>query len=672
MNIDDGQISKAAATLRCLSVDMIEKAASGHPGAAMGMADIAAVLWLRFLKFDPSQPAWADRDRLVFSGGHASALLYSLLHLSGAGLSMDDLRNFRQLGSRTPGHPERGVTPGVEVTTGPLGQGFAMAVGMALAERFQAARDNVPGHEIVSHRTWCFLGDGDMQEGISHEAASLAGLQKLDRLVCMYDSNGITIEGSTALSSADDTRRRFESYGWKVFEADGHDIAAITAKIRAAMRTEGKPSLIIFKTEIGHGAPAKGGTAGCHGAPLGAEEAAAAKKALGFDPAQSFAVPEEAAAAFSQRARAMRRVRLAWDREFAKWEEAAGAEKAAVRKAADALALPEGLRDALPVFAAGESVSTRAASGSVMNAIAPLVPSLVGGSADLAPSNKTYLKGFADMTAETPAGRNMRFGIRELGMAAVLNGMAAHGSVRPFGATFFVFSDYCRPAVRLAALMKLPVVFVFSHDSFYVGEDGATHQPVEQLASWRIMPDVLVLRPADANETAAAWMMALERKDGPTLLLLSRQNLPVLPPADPEGVRRGGYVAFDESPFNLPRPVDLSIVATGSEVSVAVEAAKRLVAAGRHVRVVSMPSPGLFLSQSQLYRDSVLPPSCGRRLIVEAGVRNGWEVFAEDRERTAYITLDRFGLSGKCSDLAKEFGFTPENVVAQANILLAR
>ena len=668
MTLTDEQALKAANTLRCLAVDMIEKANSGHPGAPMGLADVAAEFWLRFHKFDPSRTDWPDRDRLVFSGGHASALLYALLHLSGAGLSLDDLKNFRQLGSRTPGHPERGVVPGVEVTTGPLGQGFAMAVGMALAERMQAARDNTPDRTVVDHRTWCFLGDGDIEEGISHEAASLAGTLALDKLVCFYDSNNITIEGDTSLAMSDDTRARFESYGWKVFEADGHDHAAIVKALRSSVRPWGKPVLVIFRTKIGYGAPVKGGTADCHGAPLGAEEAAAAKKALGFDPAEFFAVPEDVAELFAARARSVRRQRLAWERAFDEWAKAEPA-KAAARRAADSFELPEGLAEALPSFEPGKSVATRSASGEVMNALAPLLPSFTGGSADLGPSNKTYLKGFADIKAGDYSGRNIRFGIRELGMAAVLNGMAAHGSFRPYGATFFVFSDYCRPAIRLAALMELPVVFVFSHDSFYVGEDGPTHEPVEHIASWRIMPNVLTLRPADANETVAAWRMALERKNGPTLLLLTRQNVPVLP-ANPEGVRRGGYVVYDETPLGLPRPLDLAIIATGSEVSLAVEAAKRLTAAGRRVRVVSVPSTELFLSQSQLYRDSVLPPECRRRLIVEAGISMGWNRFAAEPERTGYVTLDKFGLSGPCNALAAEFGFTVDNVVKSANRLL--
>ncbi len=670
MAITNELLTKAANTLRCLAIDMIETANSGHPGAPLGMADIAAGFWLRHHKFDPSAPAWADRDRLVFSGGHASALLYGLLHLSGAGLSIDDLKKFRQLGSRTPGHPERGLVPGVEATTGPLGQGFAMAVGMALAERMQAARDNTPGHTVVDHRTWCFLGDGDMEEGISHEAASFAGNLKLNKLVCFYDANGITIEGDVKLAMSDDTRRRFEAYGWKVLEADGHDHDAVNKAIRVALRSEDKPVLIICRTTIGFGAPTKKATADCHGAPLGAEEAAAAKQALGFDPAASFAVPEDVYAAFSSRARSVRRIRTAWEKDLAAWEKE-NPEKAGIRKAADEGLLPANLEESLPQFPADKPVATRAASGAVMNAIAPLVPALAGGSADLGPSNKTYLKNFADIKAGDFSGRNIRFGIRELGMAAILNGMAAHGSFRPYGATFFVFSDYCRPAIRLSAMMKLPVLYVFSHDSFYVGEDGPTHEPVEHLASWRIMPNVLVLRPADANETAAAWMLALERKDGPTILLLTRQNMPVLP-ANPAGVRRGGYVVYDETPLNLPRPIDIVLVATGSEVSLAVEAAKRLTAAGRRARVVSMPSTELFLSQSQLYRDSVLPPECGRRLFIEAGTRFGWNRFAIDPERTGYITLDRFGMSAPCNVLAKEFGFTAENVVSRASELLAK
>jgi len=662
MKYTDEQLKKAADTVRCLAADMIEKAKSGHPGAPLGMADLAVSLWLKFLNFDPKETKWANRDRLVFSGGHASALVYSLFHLAGVGgLSIDEVREFRQYGSRCAGHPERGVMPGVEVTTGPLGQGIAMAVGLALAERMEAARD---GDDVCSHRTWCFCGDGDLMEGISHEACSLAGRLALDRLVLVYDSNGITIEGSTGLAVADDVKKRFEGYGWKVLECDGHDFAAIDRTYRKAMKTAGQPTIIVAKTHIGFGVPGKQDTSDVHGAPLGPEALAGLKSALGFNPEESFFVPEDVYALFADRAAAMHRLFLRWRKAYGAWA-AANPEKSAAREAAYANTLPANLVEKLPAFDPAKPVATRGACGTVMNALAAEVPYLVGGSADLAPSNKTYLKGLGDIAPGSYSGRNFHYGIRELAMTSIVNGIVAHGGWRAFGATFAVFSDYCKPALRLAALMGVPSLFVFSHDSFYVGEDGPTHEPVEQLASLRSMPNMRAWRPADATETGYAWIEMLKRTDGPSCIFTTRQNLPILEGASAEGLARGGYVLFD----NSPKP-ELVFIASGSEVPIALEAAKTLAGEGKLVRVVSMPCMELFLRQSEGYRDGVLPPACKRRLIVEAGVRFGLDAFVVDKEFTRFLTMDGFGASGPYKTLAEHFGFTAAKVLSKAREIL--
>ena len=660
--VSNDELKLAANTIRCLAADMVEKAKSGHPGAPMGQADLAASLWLKFLNVDPKDEKWANRDRLVLSGGHGSTLAYSLFHLSGMGdLSIDELKNFRQFGSRTAGHPERGATPGVEVTTGPLGQGVAMAVGLAIAERMAAARDNVDGEEaVVDNRTWCFCGDGDLEEGISHEACSYAGLLKLDKLVLVYDSNNITIEGAADLSMADNTKMRFESYGWKVLECDGHDYDAIDRTFRKAMKVAGQPVIIIAKTQIGFGAPNKAGTSGVHGAPLGAEELAAAKKALGFDPEKSFYVPEEVYALFANRAAAVHRANLKWRKTFKAWA-AAHPEKAELRANAEKYAVPADIQDALPKWEAGKADATRNSCGIVLNAIAPKVPYLVGGSADLAPSNKTYLKGFADIGPGAFAGRNFHYGIRELAMTAIVNGITAYGTFRAYGATFFVFSDYCRPALRLAALMELPSIFVFSHDSFYVGEDGPTHEPVEQLPAMRTLPNVLTFRPADANETACAWVAALKHKTGPSCILTTRQNLPLLEGVSQEKFDKGAYVIWESSPHP-----ELLFLASGSEVSLAVEAAKKLADEGKRVRVVSMPEWSLFEKQPLAYRESVIPGTVRKRVIIEAASRFGWERYVVNPSTTRYITLDTFGASAPYKVLAEHFGFTVDNVLAKA------
>ena len=640
MKHEEKDMRLAANAIRVLVADMVEKAKSGHPGGSMGQADVAATLWLEYLKFVPSDPKWVGRDRLVFSGGHCSPLVYSLLHLSGTdSLSIDELKQFRQFGSRTAGHPERELICGIEVTTGPLGQGLAMGVGLALAAKMKSR----------TNRTWVLCGDGDLEEGISHEACSFAGTLGLGGLVAVYDSNNITIEGEATLAMRDDTRKRFESYGWNVLECDGHDFSSIRGAFDAAVADESRPVLVISHTHIGCGAPTKHDSSEVHGAPLGADELAGLKRALGYDPAASFVVPDEVYALFSARAAGMEKLRVA---------ESSAADPSPT-SSADCLA-------ALPKFDPAKSVATRSACGTVMNAIAEVCPELVGGSADLEPSNKTGLKKFGWVSAGDFGGRNIHFGIRELAMSAIVNGMAADGYLRPFGATFFVFSDYCKPAIRLAALMGLPSIYVFSHDSFYVGEDGPTHEPVEQIESLRCVPNFDVYRPADANETAACWAAMLARTEGPSCILTTRQNLPVLPDATTEKVMRGGYVLLEEGRQDENT---ILFVATGSEVHLCIAAAKALAAEGRGVRVVSLPCVELFTRQDAAYRESVVPAAMTRRVLAEAGVAKGLMEFAVAPATTRHLSLDHFGASGPYARLAEEFGFTPENCLRLAREL---
>ena len=646
MKLTTDELKLVSSTIRCLCADIVEKANSGHPGAPLGMADLASVLWLEHLNVDPKDPLWAGRDRLVFSGGHASALVYALFHLSGMGkLTMDELKTFRQWGSRCAGHPERGLMPGVEVTTGPLGQGIAMGVGLALAAKKAA----------IANKTWVFCGDGDLEEGISHEVCSWAGAMKLSDLILVYDSNHITIEGDTALAMRDDTKRRFESYGWKVLEVDGHDIEAIDRVYRRATHVKDQPVLVIATTHIGFGAPTKQDSAASHGAPLGAEEVAGLKRALGFDPEKSFFVPSEVYEMFKDRTGRCHRAALKF-------------KKLGWKKPVGDMADPAALLTALPQFPADKPVSTRSASGTVMNALAPLVPGLVGGSADLAPSNQTYLKGLGDIGPGSYDGRNIHFGIRELGMSAIVNGLTAFDETfRGFGATFFVFSDYCRPALRLAALMELPSIFVFSHDSYCVGEDGPTHEPVEHIAALRTMPNVMAWRPADAVETGYAWVEMLKHGTGPSCILTTRQNVPILEGVTAEGVAKGGYVVYSAGTQDANTVLYL---ASGSEVSLAVEAARRLAAEGVGVRVVSLPCVERFLAQLPAYREEVLPQSMAKRVIVEAGSRLGLDSFRLDARTTAYVTLDRFGASAPYKVLNEKFGFTVDNVYAKAKELV--
>ncbi len=639
------QLRLAANTVRCLCADIVDKANSGHPGAPLGMADLAVSLWLNHLNVVPADTAWPARDRLVFSGGHASSLVYALSHLAGVGgLSIDELKTFRQLGSRCAGHPERGVMPGVEVTTGPLGQGVAMGMGLALGAK--KAR--------TGNKTWIFCGDGDMQEGISHEACSWAGAMRLDDTILVYDSNGITIEGHTDLAMIDDTAKRFESYGWKVLACDGHDYDAIDAAYQAALATKGQPVLIVATTHIGCGAPTKQDTPHCHGSPLGTDETKKMKAAFGFDPEKTFDVPAEVYQLFADRAKEVAAKAEAW-------RAANPGVTGEVKKYDQAV-----LDAALPTFEVGASLATRNVNETVLNALAPVVPELVGGSADLAPSNKTYLKGLGDVTNGSFDGRNLHYGIRELAMTAIANGLTAFGDFRAYGATFFVFSDYCKPAIRLAALMKLPSLFVFSHDSFYVGEDGPTHEPIEQLASLRSMPNVTTFRPADANETAYAWSEMILNVTGPSCILTTRQNLPVLEGTSREGVKKGGYVIFEKGEQNADAVL---FIASGSEVSLAIDAAKKLAEEGRAVRVVSVPSMERFFAQEEAYIEKVTPFAMKKRVVVEAAGRFGLERYIADPRTTRYVTMSGFGDSAPYKVLAQKFGFTTENVLAVAKTL---
>lgn len=647
-------------TLRGFAMDAVQRASSGHPGAPMGLAPLAYTLWTRYLRHNPRDPQWPGRDRFVLSAGHASMLLYALLHLTGYDLPVDEIRDFRQWGSRTPGHPEHGLTPGVEATTGPLGQGFGMGVGMALAERLLAERFNRPGHTVIDHYTYAICSDGDLMEGVTAEAASLAGFLGLGKLIYLYDDNEITIEGSTALAFTEDVGKRFEAYGWHFQRIDGQDIAAVAAAIEEAQAAADRPSLIIASTTIAFGSPAKAGTAEAHGAPLGADEVLATKRALGWPTEPEFYVPAEALAEYRRAVDRGRGLQADWETRLAAYARAYPAEAEALRTAL-AGDLSPGWEEALPQFSADAgAMATRSASGRVLNAIAPAIPGLVGGSADLAPSNNTYLDGFGDVGPQQWSGRNLHFGVREHAMGTITNGMNLHGGVRAYAGTFLVFSDYMRPAIRMAALMETPSIFVFTHDSIGVGEDGPTHQPIEHLASLRAIPGLTVIRPADANETAAAWKIALGSR-GPVALALTRQNLPILEDAATvrAGVPRGAYVLRD-APGGTPRAI---VIATGSEVALALAAAETLAGEGIYVRVVSMPSWELFAAQPASYCAAVLPPDVPARIAVEAAATFGWERFTGDRGRI--IGIDRFGASAPGKVVMEKFGFTAANV-AQA------
>ena len=641
-------------TIRTLAMDAVQQANSGHPGTPMGMAPLAYVLWTRYLRHNPTDSAWPNRDRFVLSAGHASMLLYALLHLTGYDLSLDELKRFRQWGSLTPGHPEYGHTPGVEDTTGPLGQGISNAVGMAIAERMLAARFNRPGHAVVDHYTYVIAGDGDLMEGVSAETASLAGNLHLGKLVVFYDDNHITIEGSTDLAFCEGVADRFRAYGWHVLQIeDGNDLEEIDSVIDQARAEAEHPTLVVVRTHIGYGSPNKQDTAAAHGAPLGEDEVRATKRNLGWPYDEPFTVPDEAREVFLGAVGAGAEAQRDWREAVASYSKDHPAPAAELQRVL-AGKLPSGWSGALPTFEAGEKMATRAASGAVLNAIAEAVPELVGGSADLAPSTDTYLRGYGDIACEEFAGRNFHFGVREHAMGAVLNGIALHGGFRVYGGTFLVFSDYMRPPIRMAALMKLPVVFVYTHDSIGMGEDGPTHQPIEHLVGLRAIPNLVVLRPADANETAAAWRVALQRTDGPTVLVFSRQGLPVLRPGG--ALERGAYVVEDGT--------DIVLIGTGSEVSLCLAARELLSKEGVAARVVSMPSWELFREQPQTYRDEVLPPYVDR-IAVEAASPIGWREWAD-----ASVTLDHFGASAPADVLFEKFGFTAEGVAAKARELL--
>ncbi|MCD6507614.1 transketolase [Candidatus Poribacteria bacterium] len=652
-------------TLRFLSVDAVEKAKSGHPGAPMGAAPTAYVIWTRFLRHNPLNPLWPDRDRFILSMGHASMLLYSLLHLTGYDMSIEELRSFRQWGSHTPGHPEYDPHRGVETTTGPLGQGFGNAVGMAIAEAFLAARYNRPGHKIVDHYTYVMASDGDLMEGVSAEAASLAGHLGLGKLIVLYDSNRITIEGSTDIAFSEDVAKRFEAYGWQVLRVkDGNDVDDIAEAIQIARKDLSRPSLIIVPTHIGYGSP-KQDSAAAHGAPLGPEAVEAAKGNLGWPLEPSFYIPDEALKRFRQAVTEGERMESDWSERFETWRREYP-DLAKEWEMGQDWELPEGWEEKVPTFPTEKEIATRNASGEVLNAIASHIPYLIGGSADLAPSTKTYLKEFTDFQKGNHEGRNLRFGVREHAMGAILNGMMLHRGVLAYGGTFLVFSDYMRPPIRLAAMMGIPVRYIFTHDSIGVGEDGPTHQPVEQLPALRAIPNLVVIRPADANETAQAWIAALKRKDGPTALILTRQSLPVLDPDRypiREGVKRGAYV-LSESSGGKP---DLILIGTGSEVHLALKAQEKLASEGIKARVVSMPSWELFEMQEPEYRRYVLPPDMPR-LAIEAAVPLGWHRWVGDRGDV--IGLNRFGVSAPGKVALEKLGFNVDNVLAHARKLV--
>ena len=647
-------------------MDGVQAANSGHPGMPMGMADVAAVLWSKHLKFNPDNPAWADRDRFILSAGHGSMLIYSLLHLSGYDLPMEELKQFRQWGSRTAGHPEFGHTVGVETTTGPLGQGCGNGVGMAIAEEMLAARFNTDEHKLVDHYTYILASEGEFMEGVSNEVFSMAGNHGLGKIILFYDENFISIEGDTHITYTDDVKMRMEAYNWHVQQVDGHNTDEIDAAIQAAQNETDKPSVIICRTRIGFGSPNKEGGHECHGAPLGAEEVLASKKNLGMSE-ESFHVPQEVYDLFGAQAKAGAAAEEAWNARLADWK-SANPDRAAAWDLHQSGEVPADLISKLPVFEADSSLATRSASGKVLQSLAAELPFLVGGSADLAPSNNTDLKGLGDIGKDSFNARNFHFGVRELGMGAIMNGIQLHGGFRVFGATFLVFADYVRPAARLAALMGVPCIYVYTHDSFFVGEDGPTHQPVETLPSLRAVPNMTVIRPCDSNETAQAWVAALENREGPTAILLTRQNLKVLDRekfASADGLKKGVYTLW-QSGEGTP---DIILIGSGSEVGISLEAAERLAAEGTNVRLLSCASWELFEAQSAAYREEILPAACTRRVAVEAATAMGWEKYIGPEGRT--VTMSGFGASAPGAVLAEKFGFTADNVYSTAKELLS-
>ncbi len=660
--MDTELLQKAANVVRGLSIDGVQRANSGHPGLPMGAADFATVLWAGFLRHNPRNPQWFNRDRFVLSGGHGSMLLYSLLYLTGYDLSLDDLKNFRQWHSKTPGHPEYGDTPGVETTTGPLGQGLANAVGMALAETSLAARYNRPGFAVVDHYTYCMAGDGDLQEGVSHEAASFAGHNKLGKLIVLYDDNNITIDGKTELSFSEDVPGRFQSYGWHTQQVNGHDLAAVKAAIEAARKNTGQPSLIACKTIIGKGSPNKEGTSHVHGSPLGEDEIKLTKQALGL-PDEEFYVPEEVLAFFRQALTAGQENEAADEALLQEYQQKHPALYREFKNSGseDIAGL------SIQAFAAGKAMATRSASGEVLNQLAAQLPSLIGGSADLTPSNNTLPKSATGYSPQNRNGRYLHYGVREFGMAAIMNGLALHGGVIPYGGTFFVFADYMRSAMRMAALMGIRVVYVLTHDSIGLGEDGPTHQPIEHLLSLRAIPNMTVFRPADANETITGWRVALQNTSGPTCLVLTRQKLPVYDRqakgyAGAGEAARGGYVFCEDAGYQA------ILIATGSELELALAAKGQLNKQGLKLRLVSMPSTDIFDRQEAAYREAVLPKACQARVAVEAGATMGWYKYVGPEGKV--VGLNRFGASAPYQQIYQQLGLTVENIIDAVNGVL--
>ena len=656
-------------TARLLSIDAVQKANSGHPGLPLGAAPMGHVLWAHHMRYDPKNPQWANRDRFILSAGHGCMLQYSFLYLTGYNLTIDDLKSFRQLHSKTPGHPEYGLLDGIDATTGPLGQGFANGVGMAIAQQHLASRYNQPGFNLFNYKIYAICSDGDMMEGVTSEAASLAGHLQLGNIIYLYDDNHISIEGDTALTFNEDTAKRFEAYNWHVqVLPDGNDIAALSAAVKNAQEETSRPSLIKVRTHIGYGSPNKVDTAAAHGSPLGIDEVKLVKQNFGFDPEQSFFVPPEVLAYYRSVGKKGGELVKTWNDLFAAYK-VKFAEQAAMYEAEQKGELPAGWSDELPVFKVVDGgMATRKASGKVLNAIAPKLPGLIGGSADLSPSTDTIVGKYTSFSAEDRGGRNFHFGIREHAMGSVLNGMALTKGIIPYGATFLIFSEYMRPPIRLAAIMKIRPIYVFTHDSIGLGEDGTTHQPIEQLISLRAIPNLTVIRPADANETAHAWKVAIEHKDGPVAIVLTRQNIPVI---DQEKftvageLSKGAYILSD----SVGEP-EIILIGTGSEVSLLIKAQEKLSEASIPARVISMPSWELFERQDKTYRQTIFPPAMKKRLAVEAGATFGWHKYVTDEGDV--IGMTRFGESAPAEDLFKAFGFTVENIVERAKALISK
>ncbi|MGD9588551.1 MAG: transketolase [Pyrinomonadaceae bacterium] len=658
-------------TIRTLSLDAVQKANSGHPGLPLGMAPAAYVLWTKFLRHNPQNPKWFNRDRFLLSAGHGSMLIYSLLHLTGYGLSLDELKNFRQLHSKTPGHPENILTPGVEITTGPLGQGFANGVGMGIAQKYLQATFNRPGHNVIDHFIYCICSDGDLMEGVSYESASLAGHLKLDNLIYLYDDNKITIDGPTDLAFSEDVTKRFESCGWEVSVVeDGNDLRAIEEAIKAAQKSTGRPKLIRIKTIIGYGMP-KQGTSKAHSDAPGTDAVKETKRNLDWPENKTFFIPKEVLAHFRQAVKNGPKLEKEWESDVKKYTKEFPELGKALKQTRSG-SLPEGWEKSLPKFDGVDAKATRAYSGEVINAIADTIPQLIGGSADLTPSNNTFIKSSADLQADRYANRNIHFGIREHAMGSTMNGMALYGSVIPFGGTFQTFSDYMRPAIRLAALSNIQVLFVFTHDSIGLGEDGPTHQSVEHLAALRAIPNLALIRPADAHEVREAWRAALNRTEGPTAFALSRQKVALIDRkkyADAKGLHKGAYILSEAATASgNPAEPKLILIATGSEVGLALAAREKLQKAGTPTRVVSMPCWEFFDAQPARYRESVLPAMIKARLAIEAGVSLGWAKYVGDAGDT--LCVDRFGASAPAEDVFRDYGFTVENVVKKARKLL--